>query len=203
MAIDDVDAHALPTQEAIQSSALHLRELRSSAALAGRAITEAFAKGVVAGKRFDEVLTDMGKRLSGGLLKAALKPLDDALARLLDGGARALAGQFGLSGSGAGAGDLSSLFGGVKPFADGGIVAAPTYFSMGRNLGLMGERGAEAILPLARGPDGRLGVSAGGGGRPVAVTVNISTPDAAGFRQSQGQVEAAIARAVARGRRSL
>ena len=32
-------------------------------------------------------------------------------------------------------------------------------------MGLAGERGAEAIMPLARGPDGRLGVAAAGGGR--------------------------------------
>ena len=43
----------------------------------------------------------------------------------------------------------------------------------------MGEAGTEAVMPLARGPDGRLGVSAAGAGaRPVQVTVNIATPDA-------------------------
>jgi phage-related minor tail protein len=73
---------------------------------------------------------------------------------------------------------------------------------MGRGLGLMGERGAEAVMPLARGPDGRLGVrTGGGGGRPVSVTVNVSTPDAASFRRSEAQVSAALARAVARGQR--
>ena len=66
----------------------------------------------------------------------------------------------------------------------------------------MGERGAEAIVPLARGPDGRLGV-AGGSGRPVSVTVNIATPDAESFRRSEAQVGASLARAVARGQRGL
>ena len=64
----------------------------------------------------------------------------------------------------------------------------------------MGEAGPEAIMPLARGPDGRLGVRGGGG---VSVTVNIATPDAAGFQRSQSQVAALIARAVARGQRNL
>ena len=46
------------------------------------------------------------------------------------------------------------------------------------------EAGAEAIMPLSRGPDGRLGVRAAGGpGRPVAVTVQVSTPDADSFRR--------------------
>jgi phage-related minor tail protein len=92
----------------------------------------------------------------------------------------------------------------VVPFAQGGVVAAPAYFPLGRGLGLMGERGAEAIMPLARGPDGRLGVRAAGAAeRPLAVTVNIATPDADSFRRSEAQVAAALARAVSRGRRGL
>jgi phage-related minor tail protein len=92
----------------------------------------------------------------------------------------------------------------VVPFAQGGVVASPAYFPLGRGLGLMGERGAEAIMPLARGPDGRLGVRAAGAAeRPLSVTVNIATPDADSFRRSEAQVAAALARAVSRGRRGL
>ena len=92
----------------------------------------------------------------------------------------------------------------VMPFAKGGVVAAPTYFPLARGMGLMGEAGTEAVMPLARGPDGRLGVSAAGtGARPVQVTVNIATPDADSFRRSEAQVAAALARAVARGQRGL
>ena len=92
----------------------------------------------------------------------------------------------------------------VAPFADGGIVASPTYFGAGGSLGLMGERGAEAIMPLARGPNGQLGVVANGGtARATHVTVNIQTPDVESFRRSETQVAAALARAVARGRRGL
>ena len=66
--------------------------------------------------------------------------------------------------------------------------------------GLMGEAGPEAIMPLARDADGKLGVRGGGGAH---VTVNIQTPDAQSFQRSQSQVSAAIARAVARGQRNL
>jgi phage-related minor tail protein len=66
----------------------------------------------------------------------------------------------------------------------------------------MGEAGPEAILPLQRGADGRLGVASGGGGGPVHVTMNITTPDVQGFRRSQSQVAAEMGRALARGQRN-
>jgi lambda family phage tail tape measure protein len=60
------------------------------------------------------------------------------------------------------------------PFANGGVVSSPTYFGMsGSNLGVMGEAGPEAIMPLKRGPGGKLGVE-GGGGVTVHQTFNFS-----------------------------
>jgi phage-related minor tail protein len=70
-------------------------------------------------------------------------------------------------------------------------------------LGLAGEAGAEAIMPLARDDTGQLGVRTSNAAPPVNVTVNIATPDVAGFRRSEAEVTAALARAVARGRRGL
>ena len=47
----------------------------------------------------------------------------------------------------------------VKPYAQGGVVSRPTVFPMANgDVGLMGEAGPEAIMPLKRGPNGRLGV---------------------------------------------
>jgi phage-related minor tail protein len=60
----------------------------------------------------------------------------------------------------------------VVPFARGGVVDRPTVFPMRSGAGLMGERGPEAILPLRRGGDGKLGVA---GGR---VRVDISLNNA-------------------------
>jgi len=55
--------------------------------------------------------------------------------------------------------------GNVIPFANGGVVGGPTTFPMANGqTGLMGEAGPEAIMPLKRGKDGKLGVTAEGGG---------------------------------------
>jgi len=90
----------------------------------------------------------------------------------------------------------------VTAHAKGGVIGGPTLFPLPRGLGLAGEAGPEAIMPLARGPDGRLGVAGGGGGSTV-VHINVTTPDADSFRRSEAQVTAMLARAVGRGRRGL
>ena len=88
------------------------------------------------------------------------------------------------------------------PFAKGGVVSSATTFPMRGGTGLMGEAGPEAIMPLRRGPDGSLGVASQGGGGAVSVTMNISTPDVQGFRQSRSQVAAEMSRALSRGARN-
>lgn len=176
------------------------QSLSKSSETFGRSITNAFAKGIVEGKRFEDVLRSVGRSMTESLLKTALKPLQSGLSNLLGTGLKSLTGLF----TGGGFGSLAAVPS-VAPFADGGVIASPAYFPLGRGLGLMGERGAEAIMPLSRGPDGKLGVRAGGGEtrRPLNVTVQVSTPDADSFRRSEAQVAAAIARAVARGQRAL
>jgi hypothetical protein len=89
----------------------------------------------------------------------------------------------------------------VVPFAKGGVVTGPMNFPMRGGIGLMGEAGPEAIMPLARGADGSLGVKAAGG-RAVNVVMNISTPDVDGFRRSQSQVAAQMSRAMGRASRN-
>jgi hypothetical protein len=52
----------------------------------------------------------------------------------------------------------------IEAYADGGVVGSPTTFPMaGGKTGLMGEAGPEAIMPLKRGANGKLGVQMEGG----------------------------------------
>jgi len=208
--IDDVN-------ETRKSQLLRLRSLSNDF---GKALSETFAKGIAEGRRFDDVLKGLKQRLVEFGLRAALKPLELAASRGLEtllsgiiGPATPIGPDLSSVGKGFNLAGLGKLIGSangnvfaagaVRPFAGGGVVAAPTYFPMKGGLGLMGERGAEAIVPLARGADGKLGIRSGGGARPVTVTVNIATPDIEGFRRSEAQVAASLARAVSRGRRAM
>ncbi|WHA40412.1 phage tail tape measure protein [Agrobacterium larrymoorei] len=160
----------------------------------GSALTSALQAATVGGKGLDSVLQGLGTRLSNIALSAGLKPLENMLSGAV--GSLTL-----------GAGSLFAFADGgvpgrVTPFADGGVVSSPTFFPMGGDMGLMGEAGSEAILPLKRGADGSLGVAAGGGGGSQIV-FNVTATDAASFRRSEGQISAMLARSVGRGQRGL
>ena len=66
--------------------------------------------------------------------------------------------------------------GNVIPFANGGVVSSATMFPMaGKQTGVMGEAGPEAIMPLKRGANGKLGVQVqGGGGENVVINQNFN-----------------------------
>jgi len=82
---------------------------------------------------------------------------------------------------------------GLIAFAAGGVVTRPTAFAHGGGLGIMGEAGPEAILPLKRGRGGRLGVESSG--RAVQVT-NHFTLNVPADRRTQQQIAAAVGRSV-------
>ena len=87
---------------------------------------------------------------------------------------------------------------GVVPYRKGGIVDSPTYFQYGgSNLGIMGEAGAESIMPLKRGKDGKLGVIAHGGGSTVVnVSVNADGSSVQGQEDESRQFGEVIAAAI-------
>lgn len=179
---------ALSTSEALSRS---MQDLQARSQSFGSALSSALQGAALNGKGLDTVLRGLGQRLSDIALAAALKPLENAMSGIAGG----LLGSLG-----------SGVAGKVTPFADGGVVRSPSFFSMGGNAtGLMGEAGAEAILPLKRGADGALGVamSGGSGGASGQIVLNVTATDAASFKRSEGQITAMLARSVARGRRGV
>ena len=63
----------------------------------------------------------------------------------------------------------------IQAYADGGVIGGPTTFPMsGGKTGLMGEAGPEAIMPLKRGSNGKLGVQMEGGGGGDVININQS-----------------------------
>ena len=160
----------------------------------GGSLKRAFDGVVFDGQKLSGALAGLAKSMLNATYNAAMKPIGQAAGGLLAGGIDKLL-PFAEGGA--------FTQGQVMPFAKGGIVAGPTTFPMRGATGLMGEAGPEAIMPLTRGADGRLGVqTSGGSGGHVSVTMNISTPDVAGFRQSRSQVAAEMTRALSRGSRN-
>ena len=151
---------------------------------------------VLDGGRLSDALATLGRSMIDSVYSAALKPVTDGLGSLI---ARGLSGALGGLSANANGNVFSQ--GRIKPFAQGGVVSGPTTFPMRGGTGLMGEAGPEAIMPLARGADGRLGVRAQGGGA-AHVTIHVTTPDVAGFRRSQGQIAAEMSRLLGRGARN-
>jgi len=90
---------------------------------------------------------------------------------------------------------------GIVPFAKGGIVNKPTLFQYAQggvgNYGLMGEAGPEAILPLRRGSNGKLGVESSGGGMGnVVVNVDAGRSSAQGDDKKSTELGKALGAAV-------
>ncbi|WP_286758943.1 MULTISPECIES: phage tail tape measure protein [Sulfitobacter] len=184
-----------------------LRRMRSALAATGKDVAT-LEKGLSRGlrKAFDGVAFD-GMKLSDALstvarsmvnttYNAAMKPVSDHVGGLISQGVGSL-----VQGILPFADGAPFSQGRVMPFAQGGIVSTATGFGMRGGMGLMGEAGPEAIMPLARGPDGKLGVKGGASGG-TTVVMNITTPDVQGFQRSQSQIAAQLSRALNAGNRN-
>jgi len=163
----------------------------------GTSLRSAFDALVFDGGRLTDVLKGLSLSIADSALDSVLKPVTSQLGNLIGGGLQSLIQGILPFENGA-----AFSNGRVQAFAQGGVVSQATSFPMRGGTGLMGEAGPEAIMPLARGADGKLGVRGGGGGA-VNVVMNISTPDVAGFQRSKAQIAAQYQRALARGQRNL
>jgi phage-related minor tail protein len=152
----------------------------------GHKLVTGLTSAVIHGRKLSEVMRGLALSLANQALSSALRPLGNLVGGLLGNLFPSAAGNVFQQGR-------------IVPFASGGIVNAPMLFPLRGGTGLMGEAGPEAIMPLARGSDGKLGVRGGGGAR---VTVNITTPDIESFRQSRSQIAAQMSRALSRGARN-
>jgi phage-related minor tail protein len=160
-----------------------------------KGLRKAFDGVVLDGMKLSDALQGVARSMVDAVYASAVKPVTDHLGGVLAQGIGGL-----LSGVLPFADGGSFSQGRVMPFANGGVVNSPTYFPMRGGTGLMGEAGPEAIMPLTRGADGKLGVRSEGGGA-TTVVMNISTPDVEGFRRSQSQIAAQMGRALGRGQR--
>lgn len=173
------------------------REVAKLTVSLGGGLRKAFDGLVFDGMRLSDALRQVAKSMVDQVYSAAMRPVQNAVGGTLAQGLNnAMSGVVPFANGGA------FTQGRVMPFAQGGIVSGPVNFPMRGGRGLMGEAGPEAIMPLTRGADGKLGVQAAGGGRAVNVVINVSTPDVQGFQRSQSQIAAQMARALGRGERN-
>jgi lambda family phage tail tape measure protein len=136
-----------------------IRELQVSIEGFGRRASDTFAELVVTGKaNFSDLVQSILKDIVSLMAyQMIMKPLVGGITGMFTGG---LGGMIPIGLAKGGVIDRGELV----PFARGGVVTRPTVFPFADGVGLMGEAGPEAIMPLRRGPGGRLGVEAAGGG---------------------------------------
>ncbi|SFE32722.1 phage tail tape measure protein, lambda family [Sulfitobacter brevis] len=162
----------------------------------GRGLRKAFDGVVFDGLKLSDALRTVAETMVNTTYNAAIRPVTDHFGGLVaQGVGSAVQGILPF------ANGAAFSQGRVMPFANGGVVSGATPFPMRGGIGVMGEAGPEAIMPLARGSDGKLGVRGAGGGG-TTVVMNITTPDVQGFQRSQSQIAAQMSRALSSGNRN-
>ncbi|HCT4492832.1 TPA: phage tail tape measure protein [Pseudomonas aeruginosa] len=169
----------------------------ASNALADFATTGKFKFRDFASSVINDMARIASQQAATGLLSGVLGAGVSAFSGWMGGSATAGASASGYTGNAyanwaAAQADGGAWANGVQFFANGAaftnsIVSRPTAFGMsGGRTGVMGEAGPEAILPLARGADGSLGVRAVGGGGGTALQVNAPVAVTVEDRSSEG-----------------
>lgn len=217
-------------QAALEEAKRRMRELKE---------LSDFAKSTVSGL-FTDMLSGIqqGKGVWESFAQAAVNALNKIATKLMDmainnlwqaafpqgnmfgGGGGLLGALFGGFGGGGSTGTAILAQGGVfqggnlTAFAKGGVVNGPTIFPFAKGVGLMGEAGAEAIMPLRRTANGDLGIIAANSNRPQTVNINVNVEGAngdqhvidlvkqgveAGMSQVQGNIIPTVREGIRRG----
>ena len=160
--------------EALKAEEEQIASIQSVANTMKSSMSDAFMSMIEGTKSFKDSMKDMAR--------AVIKQLLEVLV------VQKLVGSFNAT-TGVGSGIVGAVMGAfqadggawqggsqIKAYANGGVVGGPTYFPMsGGKTGLMGEAGPEAIMPLKRGANGKLGVQMeGGGGDNVVINQSFN-----------------------------
>lgn len=147
----------------------------------GKSAASGFEDWVFQVKSLNEALEDTARQISRLVFRQFVtQPLAEGIGGFLSGFASAQGNVF--------------MNRRVVPFASGGIVDSPITFPLRNGVGLAGEAGPEAIIPLKRDQQGNLGVRGG-----VNVTMNVYAKDANSFRKSSRQITQDLQRGLRNG----
>jgi|GEM_PF-288919 len=176
-------------------------------------IGNVFKRLIVDGGKLSDVVSGVVDQVSKGVVSDSVGDVRKALVESGSSAVQQLLPE--ITGGGGLFGKVFAGFKGITPFAKGGVVSNPSLFSYGGNggssVGLMGEAGSEAILPLARGNDGRLGVVNWGekgvqetsSTHSAPININIQATDVDSFRKSRTQIMSVFSGALERSRRKM
>lgn len=144
----------------------------------GRQFSSLFENAVLDSGDFGDALDGLGKDLERLALQSVTNPFFKGIQSLLEEGVSDfIPGLFANAKGGVYSGS------GISAYSNR-VVSAPTVFPFAKGIGLMGEAGPEAIMPLRRTADGALGIKASGAGSNVVVNI-IGAPSQPTVKQSQ------------------
>lgn len=172
-------------QRELDDVSIEFERIKTLADDVGKTITDGFAAAIGKGKSLKSILRNIAKSFADIALKAALKPVGGMISDLVQ-------GLFANS---------NPALPQIQAFAKGGVINRPTFFPNSGGIGLAGEAGAEAILPLRRNSSGQLGVAAEASS-PIHISMTVNATDAQSFQRAEAEIGASLLGAVRRGRRA-
>jgi hypothetical protein len=165
---------AKKSKETLAKGSEVANRMKDAAKDLGMTFQSAFEDAIIDGKKFSDVLVSLLQDIERIILRTAITaPLAEALST-------GISGFFGSA--------HGNIFSGgnLIPFATGGLITRPSLFPMANGgVGLAGEAGTEAIMPLFRTSGGDLGVKSGNSG---GVEINVYAPEGSKVSQTSQKI---------------